>query len=345
MGASWQLETSEPRLQQMGSGARTLASCRNAEKVRLADPAFDVEAPGSLVRRFVTSGGPIPNLFIIGAMKSGTSSLHSYLSTHPEIFMCEPKEPAYFVLEEGWSRGEAWYRSLFEAAGDARIIGESSTSYSKRPTYDGVVERIAAFSPDARFIYIMRDPVERTISQYWHMVRWHGEARDMLSAIRSSCEYRDNSHYAMQLQPYFARFGRDRVLCLTFEAMLAGGPPVIQDIFRWLGVDGGFVPPNLSDAENVTPKHLTQVRRAAGLLNSLRHSAYWNALGPRVPAPLRRVGRLLSEKQVERLSQPTDEVVAHLRPRQRVETDDLVALLDRPFPEWTTLYGTGPGRP
>lgn len=82
----------------------------------------------------------IPNLFIVGAMKSGTTTLHNYLNMHPDIFMSQkPKEPQYFVQELNWSKGEDWYLSLFEAAGDAKIIGESSTDYSKLPRYQGLI--------------------------------------------------------------------------------------------------------------------------------------------------------------------------------------------------------------
>ena len=70
----------------------------------------------------------LPNLFIIGAMKSGTTSLHHYLAEHQRIFMSELKEPGYFVEELTWSRGRDWYLSLFAEAGDAAIVGESLRS-------------------------------------------------------------------------------------------------------------------------------------------------------------------------------------------------------------------------
>src|SRR4051794_17663311 len=105
-------------------------------------------------------------------MKSGTSSLHAYLATHPQIFMCPEKEPEFFAKEAIWSRGERWYLELFAGAKNESIIGESSTVYSKIPKFRGVPERIGKFNPEARFIYVMRDPIERTISQYWFRVRY-----------------------------------------------------------------------------------------------------------------------------------------------------------------------------
>ena len=84
-----------------------------------------------------------PNLFVIGAMKSGTTSLHAYLGSHPQIFMCPEKEPSFFAKETISSRGEDWYLKLFAAAGSKPVIGESSTAYSRIPLFPGVPERIA----------------------------------------------------------------------------------------------------------------------------------------------------------------------------------------------------------
>src|SRR5262245_27750477 len=90
-----------------------------------------------------------PNLFIIGAMKAGTSSLHEYLHQHPEIFMSRFKEPQYFAphttrLGFKWGQGNPcpepgidWYRRLFRDAGDVKYAGESSTSYTCRPIHCG----------------------------------------------------------------------------------------------------------------------------------------------------------------------------------------------------------------
>ena len=132
----------------------------------------------------------IPNLFIVGAMKSGTSSLHNYLATHPEIYMSEFKEPQYFAdLGKDISRNqfptEEAYLSLFKNAGNAKIIGESSTNYSKIPEFTGVPQRIKAFSPEAKIIYIMRDPIERALSHYWERVKRYLEGRDLLTTIKN----------------------------------------------------------------------------------------------------------------------------------------------------------------
>jgi hypothetical protein len=291
-----------------------------------------------------------PTLFIIGAMKSGTSSLHAWLGSHVEIFMCEPKEPCYFVdradlnwpyiEKQGFWRSEGAYLALFKNSGNARILGESSTLYTKAPRISYVPARIAKFSRDAKLIYLMRDPVERTVSHYWHMVRHHGEHRSLQRAIRETPDYCDVSHYAYQLRPYLERFGPHRVLTLTFEDLIRDPQRRLHQIFQWLGVESSFVPANLSSRENATPEEVTQVR-GRGLLNRFRHSRVWCAVGPRVPRVVRCMGRSLSERTVERDIHAPADVLSWLRPIQQDQTEALKELLKRDFPEWRTLYGVG----
>ncbi len=284
-----------------------------------------------------------PNLFIIGAMKSGTTSLHNYLGAHPGIFMCEPKEPGYFVEELTLSRGSEWYLSLFAGAKDETILGESSTHYTKLPVYRGVPERIARFSEDARFIYVMRDPVQRAISHYWHNVRnlrWEAERRDMLTAVKRDSQYQAFSDYATQLEPYLKLFGRERIYVMTFESLARAPCETVQAVFRWLGVDDAYVPPALDQRWNSAPKEAMRVR-GLGILNTFRHSSLWAGVSPWVPAPIRALGNTLAERPVNTRRESAEEVVAHLRPRLQERTAALSALLGREFPEWTTLWDTG----
>jgi hypothetical protein len=292
-----------------------------------------------------------PNLFVVGSMKAGTTSLARYLGTHPEIFMTsDPKEPTYFLTREqlldvlpgvekrGFWRGEEHYLKLFEAAGDRPVVGEASANYARLPRVTGVPEKIHAFNPDARILFILRDPVARTISHYWYMVRFFGERRDLLTAIREDPDYVDTSDYALQMRPYLALFGRERVLTITTETLAADPHATMAGVYRWLGVNDAFLTPNLDERANETPDVVTQVR-GSGALHRFRQSRLWNGLGPLVPASVREFGRRFSEKPVERRS--VDPAVArrYLRPIQRPQVETLEELLGRPFPEWTTLLG------
>ncbi|MBE9190538.1 sulfotransferase [Gloeocapsopsis crepidinum LEGE 06123] len=281
---------------------------------------------------------PRPNLFVIGAMKAGTSSLHNYLNNHPQIFMCSPKEPMFFSNHSNWEKGEQEYLKLFENAGDALLVGESSTNYSKAPYYSGVPELIAQFNPDARFIYIMRDPIERTISHYWFHVSYFKERRDIVTAIQQQPHYLEVSDYAMQLKLYFDAFGKERVATLTLEDLKKDATKEMQKLFAWLGVDSSFVPQNLEERKNVTPrKVLWQEKSLAG---SLRNSKYWQAVKPIVPKSMRTWAKSWSNTYVDREVVDLEPVKAFLRPIQVKQVETLSELLGRQFPEWKTLYAS-----
>lgn len=297
---------------------------------------------------------PRPNLFVIGAMKSGTTSLDAYIGSHPSIFMAPYKEPTHFVdgrelkrvspvlWKLGYWRYRDKYLEQFAEAGDAPILGEASTSYSKLPSITGVAHRIADFNPDARIVYIMRDPIERTISHYWHQVKYHGERLKMLKAVRQQPHYREVSHYAMQLAPFLEVFGPKQVKTLTLEAMRDDAVEVVQDLFRWLGIDPTHVPPRLQH-RNVTVPEINGADPSS-IMRKLRRWRHWDRVGPMIPTPIRSVGRWLAEQDWDRGVVGVDRVVEYLRPLQQAETRELIELLGREFPEWKTLSGAGPGR-
>jgi hypothetical protein len=279
-----------------------------------------------------------PNLLIIGAMKSGTTSLHEYLAEHPNIFMSELKEPFYFVEEQNLNKGNSWYMSLFsEAPGTANYIGESSTTYTFFPQYKNVAERIYEFNPNFRLIYVMRDPVERTISHYWHYVRWHGEKRDMLTAIKEDLHYQEVSNYYMQLSQYFALFPKEQIYTLTFEELIYEPELTISNIFSWLGLDNSFIPNNVHKKIHATPQSI-QMIRGTGILNNFRYSKIWTKIQDFCPKFIKTVGRHLATKEITRDSVPIEQVKNFLRPIQQKQTSQLSELLSRDFHEWKTLY-------
>lgn len=279
-----------------------------------------------------------PNLFVIGAAKSGTTSLHHHLARHPDILMSEPKEPGYFA--EGldyYPTEEEWYLGLFENGENLRYRGESSTHYTKLPVYQGVAERIAAFCDEPRFIYLMRDPIDRAISHYWHNTRQSAEFRPPLKAVENNLEYKAYGEYWRQLEPYFDRFSEDQIFVTTFEQLIESPGEVTSEIFSWLGLTqpASETFPN----ENSTPATIQRLRLGQRLGEFLHDSSTWNALSPLVPQVVKDVGKQIATEAVSPTDRSMNDVVEYLRPWARDVVARTSNYLAREFPEWTTTLG------
>ena len=219
-------------------------------------------------------------------------------------------------------------------------MAEASVYYTHLPLASGVPERIRQFNPDARLIYLMRDPIERTISHYWHRIKSHGESRSPLRAIKNDPQYCDVSHYAMQLRPYLTRFKRDQIKILTFEELISNTTQAVASIFRWLNLDNSLATAS-RQPENVTPKIIKQSR--LNLPRQLiRQMPFFRAAVDFIPDSICR-SRII-KRDVNRMNVDTSEVVNYLRARQQIETEELTQLLEREFPEWTTLHNTAASR-
>jgi Sulfotransferase family len=228
--------------------------------------------------------GALPNLVLIGAPKCGTTSLHYYLSLHPETSMSSPKELGFFIDElevEGlsedsvrltdlvprnWHRGEAWYAGHFDAA--AKVRGESTPNYVA-PWYPGVADRMADLIPDAKLLMCIRDPVERAIS---HHVMTFGGARDHRPieeafADRSS-QYWQYGRYTDLLAPFLERFDRSQLMVIDHEALLRRRRETVAAVFRFAGIDDSFWSPRI--ARELNPS--TQSSSRKRLWFRLRHT-------------------------------------------------------------------------
>lgn len=284
----------------------------------------------------------LPNLFIIGAMKAGTSSLHEYLHQHPQIFMSRFKEPQYFAphtTRSGikWGQGNPcpepnidWYLRLFEDAGDVKYAGESSVSYTAVPTHSGCHDRIYAFNPAARLIYIMRDPVERALSHYWHFVASGCEDRDPLKALQSEPEYIARSNYAMQLRPYLERFGRDRLFAITLEELNADPVRTFRALFEWLGVDPD-VSVDTTERHNVRSDELRQTRRNRVFVDTMLNHWRWKRVGRHLPSFVPGFIERLTYRSIRRADVDVLPAVEYLRPILEEHTRELGDLLGRDF--------------
>lgn len=177
----------------------------------------------------------LPDFLIVGAMKCGTSTLAAQLAAQDGVFMSTPKEPNFFSDEEIWARGEDWYRGLFAGAAPGDLKGEASTHYTKLPTHPETLERMATLLELPRIVYMIRNPVERTVSHYIH--EWtQGEMDgDPVSAFARHPELVAYGRYGMQIEPYVGRFGAGNVFLTSLEQIKAGPQAELDRIGAFLG--------------------------------------------------------------------------------------------------------------
>ncbi|HEX2359890.1 MAG TPA: sulfotransferase [Solirubrobacterales bacterium] len=194
---------------------------------------------GGKVSRRRRRHAAMPNLIIIGGLKCGTTSIHHYLGLHPEINMSKPKELNFFVEELNWDLGLDWYRGRFD--GRFPVRGESSPHYTNQPRYTGVAERIREHAPDAKLLYMVRDPISRILSHWRHACGAGYETRPMEDVLgRDDQTYATRSMYWAQLQPYLALFSPEQIEVITQEELQSDREATMRKAFRYVGVDENF---------------------------------------------------------------------------------------------------------
>lgn len=190
------------------------------------------------------AGGRLPSFLVIGAAKAGTTSLHHYLAQHPEISMCPYKEPHFFSSDPIHARGLEWYKGLFAGIDRGRACGEASTSYSRWPQTREAPRRIHACMPDAKLIYLVREPVARIESECMQALKYEryvlGEQvlpRSIDAMVDSLPLLVRSSEYIEQIERYLQYFARDQLLVVLQEDLAQAPRQTLARIFRFLEVD------------------------------------------------------------------------------------------------------------
>jgi hypothetical protein len=285
-----------------------------------------------------------PTFLIIGAMKSGTTSLHHYLKLHPEVQIPAMKElnffsgpPGDYAYPAGSKRVEqlADYERLFDPAFAVR--GEVSPNYAVYPRRTGTPRRIMEAVPDAKLIYAVRDPVARAVSQYQHHVASLNERRTLANALVEDLKdphslYICPGFYALQLEQYLQHFSQEQILVIDQADLLSNRQATLREIFAFLSVDDSFVSDGF-DEEILTAKDHRSYSRFVVLMAWLRTT-------PLLKLP--RGMRVFVRRSLERVvSQPLE--AATLDDELRYRLQELYAedakrfreLTGKTFPTWS----------
>jgi hypothetical protein len=268
----------------------------------------------------------------IGAQKAGTTSLHEYMRTHPQLYLPEAKEQPFFSDDEGYAEGWDTFSAVaFHGAPRDRRYGKITPHYLAGPvgrrtsTATGepasavIARRIAQQFPDVRLIVMLRDPVERAISSYWQAAVLGDESRGLdeallaelaPAALAAARAHPTDGHqhivageYGRALEAYLRHFPREQLFVGATSVLGREPMTLLADLWRFLGVDDTHVPPNLGvryqerGAGRRIPLFATLPRVVKGA-PGLRHA--WNALPDGTRAAARARFRLLAHRLDQR---------------------------------------------
>ncbi|RZS91352.1 sulfotransferase family protein [Motilibacter rhizosphaerae] len=310
---------------------------------------------------------PLPDFFLIGAPKAGTTALHAALRAHPQLSFASVKEPKYFMCGDARPRRETqrgpgdahsaqewvWqrdrYEALFAGAPQGALLGESTPFY----LYDlDAQRRIAAARPDAKLVAVVRDPVDRAYSNWMHL--WSDGLEpeaDFLAAVRDEdrrvaagwapfWHYRRQGRYGEQLQHLLTLFPREQVLVLRYRQLVDAAGETLDRVSRFLGVAEGQV--GAAAPENVRPYVDPDARRTRLLRPVLRAGFALGAYAP--PQVWRAASRpLLRAYHAGGAARPTLSVEAR-REVQAPLLDDIAVLEEvtgESFADWRGEQGRG----
>lgn len=216
----------------------------------------------------------ISHFIIGGAPRSGTTWLYALLKRHPEIYMACPvkPEPKFFLLDDLYNRGlDYYFKTWFFDCQGRNVAGEKSTNYLENAI---VAERISHCLPEARLIFLLREPAERAYSNYRWSCQNKLETEDLEVALALEPErekavppalkfarphaYFSRGLYAQLLKPYFARFPAERILCLRFEDIRTNPNELAERVHHFLEVK-----PRPDDANELGVINCAEVKEPA----------------------------------------------------------------------------------
>ena len=276
---------------------------------------------------------------MIGAPKAATTSLHHYLDAHPEIAMTSAMEPHVFSGDGSrWTEERLWwYEALFPA--EARVRGDASPGYASAPIDAEVPARIARYVPDARHLYLVRDPVERALAHYAQEAMRGDEGRPLEVAIDPDdpyCRYVACSRYATQLEAFRTHFDADRIMVLAQTDLRDRRRDALARAFEFVGVDPDFWDRSFETEHNVRGVDNVQL---PGWIERARRAESGRKLRGMLPdrvrsASSRRLRPLLGRGRGLDL-EPSAELRSRLAETLRPEAARLRELTGQAFGDWS----------
>ncbi len=238
----------------------------------------------------------LPDFLIIGSMKCGTSTLQTQLAAQTNIYMTTPKEPNFFSDDAIYANGLDWYKGLFAGAKPYDLKGEASTHYTKLPTYPDCIDRMSKVLDSPKLIYMIRDPIARAVSHYIHEWTMGEMSGDIEAAFKKHPELIAYGQYAMQIEPYIKKFGRDRILLTSLENLKSDPHGTLTEIGRFLEIERPLIWQSEMARVNASAKRMRRIPLQALLLSNPIATKIRRTLVPRSIRDWIKSGHHMSER-------------------------------------------------
>lgn len=294
----------------------------------------------------------LPNFIVIGASKCGTTSLHEYLSTHPEIFLSKQKELHFFQDDDAswgtWNRGLPWYVSQFSGASAHIARGECSPDYAHEDQTKIAARKMFSLLPEAKIVYMVRDPIKRVLSHYLEEVA-NGHLPEIITLNDVISAGPDgggvvnhffkviiqSTLYHRQLECYLEYYPLANVHVIALEDLVVDPASELKKLFGFLGVYQDFIPPNIDHIYNTG---LDKRIRVVNPTEFLRKFSCYNSFSSIIPNFVRNYYRLAISKPIDKTNNCSisPENLLYLHELFSEDTSLLSELLGRKFPRWST---------
>ena len=281
----------------------------------------------------------LDNFMIVGAMKAATATMHFVLDRHPQISMSRGKEINFFLDGKDGSQFEPVYKDNFEIDESTRALGEASPRYTYGQFGAQVPSRIHGDFPESFIFYQIRNPLDRMVSHYAHMLRSNRVNVSFSQAVKEDPTYLETSDYVKQSEDYRGLFG-DRFHWLDFDEIKADPYKNAENIVSLLGLE----PNQFDDSQGA---HFNRNEKALPLKseNPLAHSLYQLAFRNHkklqiVPKPLREFGKkiLVGKSGFDVESDAFKKEVARVSEEYSVQLNEIISgceeLAGRNYDHW-----------
>lgn len=275
---------------------------------------------------------------IIGAQKCGTTTLFDILAGHPSIVGCHQKEPNFFSDSENWKKELRQYENLFTLKKDV-LYFEASTSYTFYPLKNlEIWNDIFEYNPDMKFLYLVRNPIDRIISSYIHTYKRGYIDYSIEKALVANRLFIDVSRYYTQIRPYINRFTHKNVLIIDFDDFNKKRESVMRIISKFLNIDFEKfeayqnLHSNISIGTDTRHYRYDQITLILETISKLLPQRWLRFLMPFWKATTRDQKRTFSEKPV--LKKIHKQMIINML---GVEIDALQKLMDKDLNHWKTI--------